>query len=414
MRWRWANALAFGLSAALVLSIAASAMRDRSARPSAGRLESVPVSPITNAEVRRPGSASARAFPPFLWSDIASADLRIYRDNLRAVGCPELTIREILKAEINERFGARRRAIMAGLQDKFWERLGTGEWARRQQIPQTDWGHKLQELAEERSRTLRDVLGTPPATADAEALAQRQSQQQRLAWLPPEKRDALIALEENRQQQMALTEASAATSTNSIAEQEARLQQAFEDSKRKLLTAEELDELRLRDSDAANWPTGLAGFEPTEAEWRAVTRLKLDAEAAEANLAEAGLTEQERTAQQQELEATLAQNIKEALGPDRYAEYELAADGRLQSVRSVVRQFGLSDQLVPQVDDVQRGAQAEAEQVSGDDSLSAEARQAALAGIRQKAEQRLKAMLGDNAFSAYAELSGNWLVELSP
>jgi hypothetical protein len=339
----------------------------------------------------------------------------MYRDNLRAVGCPDLTIREILKAEVNERFGVRRRAIMTIVQDKFWERLGAGEWARRQQIPQTDWGRKLQELAEERTSTLRDVLGPLPSSADAAALAQRQSQQQRLAWLPAEKRDALIALEEGRQQQIAAgTEILATDSTNSAAEKEARLQQAFEDSKRRLLTAEELDELRLRDSDAANWPAGLAGFEPTEAEWRAVTRLKLDFEAAEANLAEAGLTEEERTAQQQDLEATLARNIKEALGPDRYAEYELAADGRLQSVRNVVRQFGLSDQLVPQVDDIQRGAQAEAELVSGDDTLSAEARQAALATIRQKAERKLKTMLGDNAFSAYAELSGNWLVELSP
>jgi hypothetical protein len=414
MRWRWGLALSFGLNAALVVGIAASAMRGRTARPSASRLESVPVSTITNAEVRRPRIAPARVFPPFLWADITSADLRIYRDNLRVVGCPELTIREILKAEINERFGARRRAILAGLQDKFWERLGAGEWARRQQIPQTDWGRKLQELAEERASTLRDVLGPPPAIADAQALAQRQSEQQRRAWLPTDKRDALIALEENRQQQLSTAEASAAASTNSTVEQEARLQQAFEDSKRRLLTAEELDELRLRDSDAANWPAGLAGFEPTETEWRAVTRLKLDAEAAEANLAEAGLTEEERTAQQQELEATLAQNIKEALGPDRFAEYELAADGRLQSVRNVVRQFGLSDQLVVQLDDVQRGAQAEADQVTGDDSLSAEARQAALAEIRQKAERRLKTMLGDNAFSAYAELSGNWLVELSP
>src|SRR5262245_11074916 len=35
------------------------------------------------------------------WSQIASDDLKIYRDNLRAIGCPALTVRDIILGEIN-------------------------------------------------------------------------------------------------------------------------------------------------------------------------------------------------------------------------------------------------------------------------------------------------------------------------
>src|SRR5688500_3129586 len=54
--------------------------------------------PKTHVVVRRPG---------FTWSEIESSDFPPYIRNLRNIGCPERTIRDIIVAEVNELFADR-------------------------------------------------------------------------------------------------------------------------------------------------------------------------------------------------------------------------------------------------------------------------------------------------------------------
>lgn len=51
-----------------------------------------PVAPETNspAPIKTPAMPTA----PLRWDQIAADDLKIYRDNLRAIGCPELTVQD--------------------------------------------------------------------------------------------------------------------------------------------------------------------------------------------------------------------------------------------------------------------------------------------------------------------------------
>ena len=49
--------------------------------------------------------------PPFDWSQIEADDYPTYISNLRAVGCPELTIRRIVSAEIGDAFAAKRQEL---------------------------------------------------------------------------------------------------------------------------------------------------------------------------------------------------------------------------------------------------------------------------------------------------------------
>ncbi len=70
--------------------------------------------------------AAAPTVPPpittvFRWSQLASGDLKLYRDRLREIGCPERTVRRIILREIHERFEPRFRALLAGVQAQFWE-----------------------------------------------------------------------------------------------------------------------------------------------------------------------------------------------------------------------------------------------------------------------------------------------------
>ena len=103
-----------GLSAALNVALAAAIFLSAKKTPPPGQVTTAS-QPMADTN-SPPGPATDNPVPsglPFRWNQIASEDLKIYRDNLRAIGCPELTVREIIRAVINERFGLRRRGILA-------------------------------------------------------------------------------------------------------------------------------------------------------------------------------------------------------------------------------------------------------------------------------------------------------------
>jgi hypothetical protein len=190
------------------------------------------------------------------------------------------------------------------------------------------------------------------------------------------------------------------------------LRRDFEGAQKQLLTPQELDELRLRESGGANWASDLPGFEPTEDEWRTVARLRSDYDQAQSDLAGANLTDEERQARQSELEAKLAGDTKGALGADRFAQYELASDGQFQQVRDVTQRYGLSDQVAEQAYQIEQSALAQAKQVREDPNLSPDARQTALAGIQQETERTLNGTLGAKVFSTYKDSAGDWIKSL--
>ena len=216
---------------------------------------------------------------PFQWDQIASPDPKIYRDNLRALGCPELTVREIIRAVINESFRPRRQAVLASFQDHYWDLVLRRQLIRRQWMPRSEWGQELASLAGEREKLLTDILGPEGLPAPDSRQTPRADLEQRLAWLSPEKREALIELEEKHQQSLREWTTSLGSRLNAprTAEDEAQLQkveQEFKASEARLLTPEELAKLSLSESNVAGWAASLPGFNPTEEQWQTLTELR--------------------------------------------------------------------------------------------------------------------------------------------
>jgi len=54
---------------------------------------------------------AARQANPFDWRQVESRDYKQYIANLRAVGCPEETIRDIITADVNKLFEERRKSL---------------------------------------------------------------------------------------------------------------------------------------------------------------------------------------------------------------------------------------------------------------------------------------------------------------
>ena len=412
--------LFIGLSLALNAALAAAIFLPARNPPRPARAPDTAASVAdTIRQSPKPADCSSPPGLPFHWSQIASEDLKIYRDHLRAIGCPEPTVREIIRAVINERFGARRRNLLAPLEDRYWDMVMQEGLVRRQAIPRSEGGQALTMLGAERQRLIVEVLGRDALAAEAGQQTQRASMEQRRAWLPPEKRDRLIELEEKYQQHLVEWAATLGWQPNGIlttadGDRLQEWQKEFDEAEKQLLTPEELAELRLRESDAADWAGNLPGFNPSEDEWRAMTKLRSELDEGQSQSSSAELSEEERTVRQGELEAKFDQTLKETLGPDRFAQYELANNAQFQGVRNVTRRYGLPDDVAVTAFETQQTALAHARQVGEDPNLSPAARLTALMAIQQEAERTLSATLDARVFSTYKEYSGDWLKELVP
>lgn len=407
--------LIFALSLAMNAVLAAAIFAPAKKLPMV-RQPSAPDSAQADLPPPSPSNASAPApWPPFRWSEKVSDDLKIYRDNLRAIGCPELTVREIMQAVINEKFGVRRGKILAAAEETYWDMVRSGDLAKRQTLPQTGWAKALTALAAEREQTLADVLGVGTSGAEQERQKQREERKRKRQWLSADKRAQLALLEDRRDEHMAEW-AAALGSRGPTAEDQAKLeqyQQEFEEGKKALLTPEEQQELQLRESDVADWAANLLGFAPSEEEWRSLTALRLQLEQAQNDLAAKSLSDDEKQALQTQLQTNFDAAAQQALSPDRFEQYQLANNEQYQGLHNVTQRYGLPDSVAAQALEAQQNAQNAAAQIRANPNLSPEDQQSALNLNQQQAQQALSQILGVKTFSTYEKYSGDWLSSLN-
>ena len=67
-----------------------------------------------------PQSVAAHRANPFDWRQVESPDYKEYIANLRAIGCPEKTIKEIVTADVKDLFSARRGALIQTNHYEYW------------------------------------------------------------------------------------------------------------------------------------------------------------------------------------------------------------------------------------------------------------------------------------------------------
>jgi len=108
------------------------------------------------------GQTSAKTFR---WSQLESSDYRIYIANLRAIGCPEQTIRDIVTADLDTRYSSRRDE----LERKKAAQLNSSSFADFETRHKLEAG--LQELRNEEASVISTLLG--PTTNSAKIAAGR-------------------------------------------------------------------------------------------------------------------------------------------------------------------------------------------------------------------------------------------------
>lgn len=213
---------------------------------------------------------------PFNWEQVESPDYRVYLANLRGLGCPEPTVRDILIADVNDLFSGRVKTLVDGVSAQFWN-LITHEAEFEKLVDEKE--KQLRALDEEPDELFTLLFGDSNPRAEEEARASaavNRERWERLAdFLPPEKRAQWVAAKDELERTW---KAFLRTPGQTGAQQQAKrkeLEAAHEQALRQWLTPDECAELRLRQSPAANLPERLVGLDLSEDQVRAAAKVEL-------------------------------------------------------------------------------------------------------------------------------------------
>jgi hypothetical protein len=347
----------------------------------------------------------------FHWSEVESPDYQVYVANLRAIGCPERTIRDLIVADVNELFAGRVRGIVDPVQGRFWELV-----LREDQLDEVvEAKHKeLQDLDEERERLFKTVLGSANPTSDldeAEAKAEQLLERQRLLdFLSPDTLQSFTASEDRYNALVAAVYAEGDAITP--AEKQARaarlagIRQQEQAELKQLLTPGESEELELRRFGAGqNTRFAHDGVALTDEETRTLAALEFRRTFAGTDLP---LKSPERRAAVAVAKQDLEARRRALLGEDRYAEWQRSNEPDYGLLTRVAERLNLPTETAVQAYDLREQALAQAEAVRANAALDAERKQALLQQLQAEAESALTSTLGARGFEAYRENGADW------
>ena len=362
---------------------------------------SVPATMVQEIVTRTREIRDADELIALSWQKIESPDYKTYITNLRGVGCPEETIRDIVIADINKLYSQKWRQMNPIREYKYWRH---GRSSADDAVREASTRRKtLEGLLLEKRQLVRDLLGVDLAE-DGERYADpsfrgSSADMEAYNFLPAEKRQVLRAVRDKFGplfQQIADQMEPDGYLSPELRKQQTALFKQAEQEMQQALTPEELEQFQLRFSGTAQGlRNNLAGFEPSEAEFRRLFALR---KAMEEPFENTDPRDQEVRRQRTEALAKLDQDIQATLPAERYAEYKLSQDRAYREALSFARAWDLPKETAAAVYSIRQTVEKRLQEIPTD---NADQRQAALGAIRVEVEKSLREALGDRAYNSY-------------
>ena len=372
---------------------------------SAAPVEGSGSSAIRSSDAAGVADATSTAdLPVTTWSTLRSSDLATLVARLRAAGFPPDVIRRVVSDQLGQEFAKRYAGLLKQLFDRpFWKDSNGGSFDPKIMTA-------IRAASKEYTDTLKSLVGEDP---NADNLASAY-QKRRFGDLPKAKIEQLQAIEADYSELVMQVQHDARGLL--LPEDNAKLA-LLEKEKltdfAKVLTPQELEDYNLRSSNTASqMRSTLATFNPTEAEFRAL--FKFQSALDEQYPRPMGSYTSEQMAPRQAAEKQLQPQIEALLGPDRYADYQLATDPKYQQVNRLVARLELPASTSVDVVNVQETIQKQATALRQDRTLTPDQRNAQLAALAQQAQTQLTAALGTQGYDAYKNYGGYWLQNLQP
>jgi hypothetical protein len=369
-----------------------------------------PSSSVESADGQTSPSTPVTAKPAqsFDWRLVESEDYKKYIANLRSIGCPEETIRDIIIADVNKLFASRKRAMNSSTNKfEFWKAGNVfGNIINEERIQQQ------QALAREKRELLKELLGVAPEEKP-DFLGGLNPFETMLDFLPADKQTEVSELFTKFQAKM--VKGISGSPDGEDMKNMQKMQKEMEAELAKILTPEELENYQLRMSQTAMMMRmQLSAFEPNEQEFRDIFKLKkgFDDDYGPYGMVSQDKTEREKyNTAKKELDA----KIKGLLGDSRYVEYERSQDWNFQTMDRIATKNKLGRDAAVKVYDMKKAAEEHANKVRQDKQLSAEQRTEALRAIRAETERSIQTVFGDTGWNSYRnQQAAYWIKSISP
>ena len=327
MKTKWFVILSLGLNVALAAWIVIPRsgplpVRDESTLTHPLAPPATPMPPV----VTSPVASAART--NFHWRQVESTDYVAYITNLRAIGCPEETIRDIIMADVTKLFAPRYAALAASAPELSW----WGRFDKRKPV-RAALAAALRALNDEKKALLVRLLGNSAGAEFAiiETSAAAVREQSSLAFLPESKQAVVHDLVARYQSLREWSEAQWKGLPSD--ERDAREKELLAARTRELaalLTPEELREFSLRDSLASDTLRQEFGRgDLTEAEFRKLFDLYDD-------------FQQKHPKVQAEDMKRLQEDYAAALGPDRLTDLKRQNDRTWRGLQDLAAEQNLT------------------------------------------------------------------------
>lgn len=348
------------------------------------------------------------------WRSVESADYATYVANLRRIGCPEETIRDILLADIDQLFESRRRALQPPPRDwDFWRNPADRglESSDAGGLSEQERQVALAHLRRERRQLITALLGPSALQTELAEFKDEELRDRSLQFLSEEKRQAVadalarwrqareeastLAGDAERQETMRLAGQTLDAVLDAVLTKDERLQY-------EMRTSPLADELRER----------LRGFGASREEFEQLYALERDL--AERRAAIAANPDDPQMAERLEAaEMEHEQAVHEVLDPQRYGDFQRSADPDYQTLYTLALDHEVPTAVANQVWDMRRAVADQANLIRENPLLTADQKQRALEAIRQETQNAIVNVLGEPLLLDYQRQGGEWLYQLT-
>ena len=373
MRWRRAAWISLGANVLLAAGCLFFALRGQTPVPSASATQD------TNAPAGRTNFVVRKL--PFSWRQLESADYPTYILNLRDIGCPEQTVRDIIIADVNTLYSYKRATNLVTSEQQWWR--SEPDPAVVQAAAQ-----KSRELEDERRALLGRLLGTNWEAGDLATLPRPSKpgivlDGPLLGTLPSETKQSLEEVNLRSQERLqAYLDAQRNQGKNPDPVELAKLRQQTRIELQGILSPPQLEEFLLRYSqNANNWRSEfgeLRFFNPTPDEFREIFRATDGIDQQIQLLANS--TDPNDVARRKALEEQRQYAIKTAIGAQRYQQYLDLQDPAYRDAVAMADQAGTPD-AARAIYAVNLATAAEQARVRADTNLTAEQKEIELKRI---------------------------------
>jgi hypothetical protein len=103
--------------------------------------------------------------------------------------------------------------------------------------------------------------------------------------------------------------------------------------------------------------------------------------------------------------------LREQLGEQRYADYQLSRDNNYSFIHTLVEAYGLPSENARALYNINKTIEKEAAAIRGNPSLTPQERAAPLHALQKHAEAEALRLLGDEGFRGYQWQFGRWLAD---